>query len=177
MHEKTLATRRAHDGRLLKLDVLTVQVEPGRPASREVVRHPGAVAVLARCPDGRLALVEQYRKPVEESLLEVVAGCLHPGEDPTACARRELLEETGFAARSIRPLGLIYPTPGYCDERLHLFFAELDGRSRRQRLDDDERVRVRLVTVAELDRLIARDAIRDAKTLAVLLKARQAALL
>ena len=93
--EKTLASRTVFDGKLLCLEVIDVEVEPGVESVREVVRHPGAVVLLPQLPDGRFVLVRQFRKAIEEEILEAVAGTLDPGEDPLNCAGRELAEETG----------------------------------------------------------------------------------
>lgn len=166
MPERTLQSRAVFRGRLLGVEVLRVALGDGRTGRREIVHHPGAVAVLCRRPDGRFVMVRQYRKPVERVLLEVVAGCLHPGEPPARCARREVREETGYRVRRLRRLGLIYPTPGYCDERLHLFFAELEAAPAAQSLDEDERVAPVAIAAPQLERLIRGGRIRDAKTLA-----------
>ena len=170
MYEKTVESETVFKGRLLTVEKQKVELESGTYASREVVRHRGAVAVLARLPDGQFVLVQQFRKPVEQELVEVVAGCLECGELPEECARREVREETGYTVLTIRPLGVLYPTPGYCDEVLHLFYADLDPLRQAQRPDDDERVKVLYFTAAELDRRLTTHAIRDAKTIALWLR-------
>jgi len=93
--------------------------------TREVVRHGNAVAVLARRPDGKFVFVRQYRKAAEEALVEVIAGGLEPGEEPMDGARRETAEETGYEVTDIKFLTTIICTPGYCEERIHLYFAEM----------------------------------------------------
>jgi ADP-ribose pyrophosphatase len=142
-----------------------VELHNGVKTTREVVRHQGAVAVLPRLPDGRFLLVEQFRKPVDQPLREVVAGTLEPGEDPRACAHRELEEETGWKAGRMEPLGAIYPTPGYVDEKIDLFFAQCEGRPTGLSLDHDEHIRLHTVTKEEIIRDILDGSIRDAKTL------------
>jgi ADP-ribose pyrophosphatase len=164
--EKTLSTQRAFTGRLLSLDVLEVELETGVRAHREIVHHRGAVAVLARGHDGRFLFVRQYRKPVESDLIEIVAGCLEPGESPEQNARRELREETGYAARTLTPLGVIYPSPGYTDELIHLFYADLEPTPAAPQPDHDERIALAWFDAAEFERGIAAGAWRDAKTLA-----------
>jgi ADP-ribose pyrophosphatase len=166
MIETTLTTQRAFTGRLLTLDVLEVELEPGVTSRREVVHHRGAVAVLARGPDGRFVFVRQYRKPMEAELTEIIAGCLEPGETPEESARREVREETGYAVRTLAPLGIIYPSPGYTDEVIHLFFADLEPAPAAQQQDHDERITLVWFDTAELERDIAAGEWRDGKTLA-----------
>ena len=165
MYEKTIHTNRIFDGRILKLDVVDVEMEHGKHAKREVVRHIGAVAVLGILPDGRFALVRQFRKPVEQEILEVVAGCLQPGEDPAECAARETKEETGHDVTTLESLGAIYPTPGYSDEIIHVFRAELALEATAQTPDDDEKLDVVYLRRNEIEHMIREHKIRDAKTL------------
>jgi len=167
-HERTVTSRCAYRGRILRVDELDVELENGRTAHREIVRHAAAVAVLARRPDGRFVLVRQFRKAAERVLLEVVAGGLEPGETPEACARRELREETGYGTVRIAPLGSIFLSPGYCDEVLHLFFAEVEATPAAPEPDDDERLEPVLLEEAELQAAAAPGgSIEDSKTLAV----------
>jgi ADP-ribose pyrophosphatase len=157
---------------LLKVDLIEVAMEDGRGARREIVHHPGAVAVLATLPDVRFMLVRQYRKAVEQPLLEVVAGCLEPGEDPSACATREVQEETGHRVVSLHSLGRIFPTPGYSDEVLHLFHASVTADRANTAPDEDERIDVVYLTAAELEALMAQDRLLDGKTLILWLRAK-----
>lgn len=166
MNETTISARRVFDGRLLKLDVLEVELANGRRARREVVRHPGAVAVWARAPDGRFVFVRQFRKAIEGDLLEIVAGTREAGEPPDTCAIREVREETGCDVKTLVPLGFIHTAPGFCEERLELFFAELLETGRRAEPDPDEALDVVRLTREEWEARVARGDIRDAKTLA-----------
>ncbi len=166
MHERTVHSETAFEGRLVRVEVLDVELDGGRRTVREIIKHPGAVVILAQLPDKRFVLVRQYRKAVETALLEVVAGTLEPGEDPEACARRELEEETGYHAAAIQKLGVIYPSPGYSDEAMHVYFAALAPEQGALRTDDDERLEVELLTADELDAMAAQGEMRDAKTLA-----------
>ncbi len=166
MNEKTIGSQRVFDGRLLKLDVLEVELDGGRRTRREIVRHPGAVAVWARLPDRRLVFVRQFRKAIEGELLEIVAGTRAAGEPAEACARREIREETGCEVKNIVPLGCIHTAPGFCGERLELFFADLLDIGRQPEPDPDEALEVVLLTREEWAAMLAGGEVRDAKTLA-----------
>ena len=172
MNEKTVSSQKVFDGHLLKLDVLEVELDngrgsgPRRRARREIVRHPGAVAIWARAPDGCFVFVRQFRKAIEQELLEVVAGTREAGETPEACARREIREETGYAVKTLVPLGCIHAAPGFCGERLELFFAELVEIGREAKPDADEALEVVRLTLEEWEAMVARADIHDAKTLA-----------
>lgn len=165
MKEKTIGSKTVFRGRLLKLNVVTVDIG-GTRSTREVVHHQGATAVLAQLPDDRFVLVEQYRKPVEREMLEIVAGVLDPGERPDRCARRELTEETGYSARTLTKLAVMHPSPGYTTEVLHLFYARLGAKQGRRQLDEDERVKVRYLTAGQIERLMKKGRVADGKTLA-----------
>lgn len=166
MREKTLASRTVFEGRLLKLEVVDVELENGIRSSREIVRHPGASAVLAQLPDGRFVLVRQYRKPVEKEVLEIVAGLPDKGELPEACARREVREETGHEIEELIRLGMVRPSVGCMDERIEIFYARLAGEKNAMILDHDEHVEKVVLTSPEINDLIRQGAIEDSKTLA-----------
>lgn len=166
MKEKTIASKRKFNGRLIKIDLLKVELENGRSARREIVRHPGAVAVLCRLPDGRFVFVRQFRKAIENELLEIVAGTREPDEGPAACARREVEEETGYKVVSLERLGCIYTAPGFCDEKIDVFFAELGRAGGRQHPDPDEKIALVRLSAKQVKALLAAGKIRDAKTLA-----------
>jgi len=167
MHERTLSAQRVFDGRILKVDVLAVELAEGQRSVREVVRHPGATVVLAEMPDGRFVLVRQFRKALERVLLEAVAGTLQPGEDPAACARRELQEETGYTAQTLTPLGRFAPCPGYSQEILHAYHARVGPAPGARSPDEDEKLEVVVLSRDDLDRMVAQGEIEDGKTLAV----------
>lgn len=164
--ERTIASRTVFSGRLLSVEVLDVELEPGVRATREIIRHSGAVAIIAQCPDNRFILVRQFRKAVEQSLLEIVAGGIEPGENPDTSARREILEETGHKVLSLLRLGAVYPTPGYNNEIIHLYVANVStDRTAHTQGDHDERIAVEYFTRSEVERLIREGQILDAKTL------------
>ncbi|HLI30701.1 MAG TPA: NUDIX hydrolase, partial [Terriglobia bacterium] len=144
-------------------------LEPGGiKARREVVRHGGSVVVLPRLDDGRVLLVRQFRYPAGEALWELVAGGIEPGETPAKAATRELLEETGCRARSFKPILRFFPSPGFLTEEMHLI--EAAGLTKgRAKPEEDERIRTRAFTQAELEKMIDGRRIKDGKTLVGLL--------
>jgi len=130
---------------------------------RELVLHPGAAAILPVLGDGRVLLVSQYRRPVDQALWEIPAGKLEPGEDPLDCARRELREETGYTATDWRKLLTLYTTPGFSNERITLFLARDLTRSSER--DATEIERCRAIELNEVVQMIREDGLRDAKTI------------
>jgi ADP-ribose pyrophosphatase len=165
MNEKTVDRKTVFSGRVLSLEVHRVELDSGREADREIVRHDGAIAAVAFVPGKGYLFVRQFRKAVEQVVLEVVAGCLGKGEAPADCAARELLEETGYGARSLMALGSIWPTPGYSDEVIHLFYAEMESEGKAASPDEDELLEVVFLDGDEVDRMIERREIRDGKTM------------
>ena len=144
-------------------------VEPGGVAStRDVVTHNGSVVLLPIFSDGRLLLVRQYRHAVRSHLWELVAGRIEPGELPLAAARRELLEETGYTARRFRKLLDVFPTPGFVSERMFVYAVE-GLTSGDARPDADERIRARHFSLRQLENMIRRGRLRDAKSIAGIL--------
>jgi ADP-ribose pyrophosphatase len=124
--ERTIGSRRVFDGRLLQLCVDRVSLPDGGEAERELVHHPGAAAVVPLDDPGtgpRVTLLRQYRYAVGAVLWEVPAGIVEPGESPEDCARRELREEAGLIAGTLRRLTAIETSPGFCDEKIDLFLA------------------------------------------------------
>ncbi|MGH7545819.1 MAG: NUDIX hydrolase, partial [Gemmatimonadota bacterium] len=157
-----MSTRRIYSGRVIDLDVDRVRFPDGSTGELEVIRHSGAAAVVALTepPDAanpRVVLLRQYRYAAGGAILEIPAGRLEPGESAEACARRELLEEAGYVAGSWRTLTTIYTTPGFTDERIHLFLAH-DLEAREPAGEADEFIEVRVVPWSE-----AMQAIRDGR--------------
>jgi len=141
-----------------------VRLPDGREATREYVRHPGAVAVVPLLDDGRLVLVRQYRHPVQAVLLELPAGKLDPNESTLACAARELREETGYVAREWARAGGFHNAAAYSSETIEIWFARGLAPGPQQ-LDDGEFVDPVAVTEAELDALCAAGGVPDMKTM------------
>jgi ADP-ribose pyrophosphatase len=165
LREKLLARTPVFEGRLLRVYQDEVGLPDGRSATREVVHHRGAVAVVPVAPDGRVVLVRQWRHAVERALWEVPAGTRdHPDEEPAATASRELEEETGYTASSWRSLGQVCVSPGYSRE-LMWFFVASGLREGTAAMDPDETIDVRLFTAAEIVSLVEAGA-TDLKTLA-----------
>lgn len=166
--ETILTTRRVFGGQLVQLDVETVRLPDGTTTTREIVMHPGAVAMVPLLPDGRVVLVRQYRSAVKRALLEIPAGTLEPGEDPAAAAARELQEEIGYRPGKLERLGREYTAPGYTTELIHLFLAtDLVPGALAQ--DADEYIETVTLPLAEALAQVDSGAIDDGKTMIGLL--------
>lgn len=161
--EKKISSRRIFDGKILKLDVDEVSLPDERSAFRECIRHSGGAAVLF-LNEGKIALVKQFRYLYGEELYEIPAGKLNEGERADVSAMRELEEETGYKAEKIIPLCRIYPTPGYTDEIIHIFYAE-GGSFVGQNLDDGEFLGVEFIPFEKVGEMVADGRIKDAKTI------------
>jgi ADP-ribose pyrophosphatase len=163
--ERTVGSQHVYTGRLISLRVDEIELPNGHRATREIVEHPGAVAILAFDDNDELVLVKQYRKAAERLTLEIPAGTLGPGEDPRACAARELKEETGFAAHTFGQVCSFYTAVGFCTEVLHLFVAKgLEPGD--QDFEEDENIDVLTMPVAAAMDAIRDGSIVDAKTVA-----------
>jgi ADP-ribose pyrophosphatase len=168
-----LSTNRAYSGRRIAVDLDTIRFPDGSTGTLEMVRHPGASAVIPflddpASPDPTVILLRQYRYAAEGELWEIPAGTLDRGEDPVECAHRELREEAGCVASTMRRLATIYTTPGFTDERIHLYAAS--GLTRVPAAhEDDEFIETHEVRWSEVGRMIRRGDIRDAKTLCALM--------
>ena len=163
IEERAIGEDVVFTGRIFNVDRLRVELPDEREAVRDVVRHPGAVAIVALTDDGRICLVRQYRTALGRVTVEIPAGKLDPGEDPLACATRELREETGMEAEQMAFLTTIATSVGFCDELIHLYmatglrFVEPDP-------DDDEFINVDLVPLPELIDAVLDGRIEDVKT-------------
>lgn len=170
-----IASRRVYDGRVIDLDVDTVRFPNGTVGELEMIRHPGASAVVPFLSDPagddpEILLIRQYRYAAEQYLYEVPAGRLDPGEEPAACARRELREETGCEAERVEHLITIFTTPGFTDERIHLFMAVGLTRGEDAR-EADEFIEVETLSLSRALGLVEQGVIQDAKTALALLYA------
>jgi ADP-ribose pyrophosphatase len=169
---QVLARRRVYEGRVLVLDVDEVVEPEGVRAMREVVRHQGSVAALPVLEDGRVVLVRQYRYAVGERVWELPAGRLDPGETPEEGARRELEEEVGLGGGSFERIAEFFTTPGFCDERMHVFRAS-GLRRVPPRPEEDERIETGTFTIDEARAMIGRGEVKEGKTLVALLLERE----
>ncbi len=159
-------TKIIYSGKVVKLRI--DYLKDGGKKIREVVEHPGAVAVLPILSGDRVLLVRQYRYPIDEWILEVPAGTLKNGESPEKCALRELEEETGYRAGILKKMLTIYPCPGYSTESIHIFVAyQLEKTV--QRLEEDEELTVVEMSVDEAIRELLNNDVADSKTLLALL--------
>lgn len=162
--EKPLAEEVAWKGRIFTVNRMQVELQNGKTAIRDVVRHPGAVAIVALTNEGKICLVRQFRAAIDRITLEIPAGKLDPGEDPLDCARRELKEETGFEADNIAFLTSIVSSGGFTDEIIHIYMAT-GLRAGAAEPDEDEFLQLELVEVSELVDAILDGKIEDAKTI------------
>lgn len=165
--EKTVGLRRVFEGRALTIDVADIELPNGRRSTREIVRHRGASVVLGQRPDGKYVLIRQYRRSVELTLLEMVAGGLEEGESPEEGARREMEEESGYRVESLEKIAVIVPCPGYSEERLHLYFARVSQEPVEQRPDFDENLEPVVMTAGEIEAALDAGELIDGKSLAL----------
>ncbi len=168
-----LDSKRVYSGRVIDLDVDSVRFPNGSTGQLEMIRHPGAAAVVPFAsdphgPDPTILLIDQYRYATGGSLFEIPAGRLNPGEDPRVCAERELLEEVGVKAGRVERLTTIWTTPGFTDEKIHLFWAT-DLTAGQHAREPDEFIEVTPKPLSEAAQLTQSGVISDAKTALALL--------
>jgi ADP-ribose pyrophosphatase len=167
---ETVRSEYVYRGKVVTLRIDTIRMENGREVKREVVEHHGAVAIVPRKDEETVLLIRQFRQAVGETLLEIPAGTLEPGEDADACAARELEEEIGYRAGKLRPMFSQYLAPGYSNEVLHAYLGEELTESHINP-DEDEVIELVPVKVADIEAMILDGRIKDAKSIAALLVA------
>ena len=168
VEEKTLSSERIYEGAILNLRRDKVSVKEGRTSYREIVEHNGGVVVLGTTREGRVPMIRQYRKATGQVMFELPAGKLEKGEDPEDAALREFREETGYTAGRIRHVASFYPTVGYSEEILHVYFAE-DLTPGETDLDENESIDVEERLPEELYGMIAAGGMNDGKTMLAIL--------
>jgi len=159
-----------HEGRVFRLVRENVTLENGVVTDLDVIRHPGAAAIVPFLNQKTLLLIKQYRHAVGGFIWEIPAGTIDSGESPLACAQRELIEETGFSAEHFEKLGEITPLPAYSDERIHIFCAT-NLTPAKQHLDQDEILDVHEISFDESLLMVRNNQIQDAKTISGLFMA------
>ncbi|MBT2754835.1 NUDIX hydrolase [Mesobacillus foraminis] len=165
LEEKTLSTEKIFTGKIISLQVDEVKLPNGKTSKRELIKHPGAVAVIAVTPDHKIVMVEQYRKALERTIVEIPAGKLEQGEKPEICAARELEEETGYVCTKMEWLTSFYTSPGFADELVHIYVATgLTKKEDAAETDEDEFVQLIEITLEEAVELVKGQKIYDAKT-------------
>jgi len=171
-YEKQIETKTVYKGMVVNVRLDAAELQNGNIAAREVVEHPGGVGIVPVTADKKVLMVRQYRYPMEEELLEIPAGKLSEGEDPFDCAVRELSEETGCKAGKIVDLGVVYPSPGFSREVLHVYLA-LDLRHGKMHLDENELLSVEAFGFDELMEMIMSNELPDAKSIVGIMKAKE----
>ena len=167
MLPRIVSSRLIHQGYRFTFEEITLAGKraDGSPITREIVRHPGAVVIVPVLEDGRIVMIQNYRPSVDESLWELCAGTLdHEGEEPIDCAARELVEETGYEAGIIEPIGCFYTTPGLTDELMYAFLAT-DLKHVGQSLEPGEHISVSMKEADEVERMIQHGEFMDGKSM------------
>lgn len=167
LFEKTLNEDYKFKGKVINLKVQQVELPNGKVGTRELVEHPGAVAIVAYLDANTIILVEQFRKAIDKIILEIPAGKIEKGEDIKLCGIRELEEETGYKASKFEYLGKIVTAPGFTDEYIYLYKATELTKGEINR-DEDEFINIKEYTIDEIKRMVSDGKIIDGKTIAAL---------
>lgn len=163
LYEKTVSSEKIYEGRIIDVTIEKVALPNGAEGMREIVRHPGAVAVIAKTNEGKYVFVRQFRKALNRTIVEIPAGKLEKNENPADTAKRELYEETGYQCGELEHLISFYTSPGFADELIHIYLAsELTLGD--QHTDEDEFLDVLELTIEEAQQMILSQEIYDAKT-------------
>lgn len=161
--EKTLKSNYLFNGKVINLRIDEVQTYSNKTSTREIVEHNGGVGIVA-VEDGNVFLVRQYRRPFDEIIYEIPAGKLEKGEEPLNCAFRELEEETGYKALDLKLMTSIYTSPGFCTERLYIYFCDKMTKTETN-FDEDEYLELIKVPILEAKKMILDGTIKDAKSI------------
>lgn len=161
--ETQLSTENIYSGKVIDFTLDKVRLPDGNTANREVIKVKEAVAILAITPENKIVLVEQFRYPTGKVLLEIPAGKIE-NEDIATAALRELAEETGYTGEIVEYITKFYPTPGFCNEIIHLVKVKITGRTDKFKADDDEFINVKELSINDIYDKLADDEIEDAKT-------------
>lgn len=167
LYEKTISEEYKYEGKVIKLKIQQVQLPNGKYSTREVVEHPGAVAIVPFMDYNSIIMVEQYRKALEAVLIEIPAGKIDKGESPENCGIRELEEETGYKAGQFQYLGKIAAAPGFTNEVIYIYKATGLYKGEINR-DEDEFINLKSYTLEELKQMVKNGEIIDSKTVAAL---------
>lgn len=167
LYENTIKETLIYSGDYLNLINIEVELPNGNKANRDIIKHPGACAVIAFLNESSIILIEQFRKPLEKNILEIPAGKIDKNEEPILCAHRELEEETGYKAKEMTYLGSIATAPGFCDEIIHLYKAT-DLYKGIKSCDEDEFTQVKIFSLDEVKHMIKQGEIIDTKTISIL---------
>lgn len=163
--ERTMKTEQIYNGKVVNLHVDEVILPNGKTAKRELIKHPGAVAIIPLTCDNKIVFVEQYRKPLEKSLIEIPAGKMELGEEPATTAIRELEEETGYTAKELSLVTSFYTSPGFADELMYIYLAKnIEKLPTPVAGDEDEFVEIMELSLDEAAQYIKDMRIHDAKT-------------
>ncbi len=163
--ENTLSSKQLFEGHIISLRQDILKMADGTTVTREVVEHNGGVVIACQPRPEQVILIEQYRYPLDKTIIELPAGRIEVGEDPLVCARRELTEETGYTAQSWQELARFYSAPGFCNELLYLYRAT-DLSFQGKNLDADEETEVLILPLEKAWQLVTTGGIQDAKTIA-----------
>ncbi|MBP3951083.1 NUDIX domain-containing protein [Halalkalibacter suaedae] len=164
LFEKTTKSTEIYKGKIIDLHLEEVELPNGKTSTREIVTHPGAVAVVPITKEGKIVLVRQYRKALKKVIVEIPAGKLDENEEPEKAAKRELEEETGYLAKELKFLASFYTSPGFADEIIYLYAADKLEKGYAN-TDEDEFLDVLEVTIEEAEVMVKEELIHDAKTM------------
>jgi len=163
--ERTIHTDYIYQGKIIQVQVDEVILPNGEHSERELVKHPGAVAVIAITKDDKIVFVEQYRKPLERSLIEIPAGKIEVDERPEVTAIRELEEETGYTTNKLTHITSFFTSPGFADELVHIYLTDqLEKLDVPVKGDDDEFIEIMELSLSEAQKYVEDKHIQDAKT-------------